>query len=93
MLAADRRMGIVSILVACGHATTRELAQEFGVSRRTIMHDISHLSYGFSDRHNGLHRLALSLINTSISSDTSEPSFIFWQFPDSHLYTFFFCSL
>lgn len=29
-----------------GHATTRELAQEFGVSRRTIMHDISHLSYG-----------------------------------------------
>lgn len=47
MLAADRRMGIVSILVACGHATTRELAQEFGVSRRTIMHDISHLSYGY----------------------------------------------
>lgn len=37
MPAADRRMGIVSILVACGHATTRELAQEFGVSRRTII--------------------------------------------------------
>ena len=39
MLAADRRMGIVSILVACGHATARELAQEFGVSRRMIMHE------------------------------------------------------
>lgn len=33
MLAADRRMGIVSIHVACGHATTRELAQEFGAAR------------------------------------------------------------
>lgn len=37
MLAADRRMGIVSILVACGHATTRELVQEFGVTRMTVI--------------------------------------------------------
>lgn len=47
MLAADRRMEIVSILVVSGHVTMRELAQEFGVSRRTIMHDISRLTYGY----------------------------------------------
>lgn len=47
MTAADRRMEIVSILAVCGHTTTRELAQEFGVSRRTIMHDISLLSHGY----------------------------------------------
>ena len=48
MTAADRRMEIISILVVSGHATTQELAQELGVSRRTIMHDVSVLSYGYS---------------------------------------------
>lgn len=47
MTATDRRMEIISILVVSGHATTQELAQELGVSRRTIMHDVSVLSYGF----------------------------------------------
>lgn len=47
MTAADRRMEIISILVVSGHATTKELAQELGVTRRTIMHDISVLSYGY----------------------------------------------
>lgn len=47
MTAADRRMEIISILVGSGHATTKELAQELGVTRRTIMHDISVLSYGY----------------------------------------------
>lgn len=47
MTAADRRMEIISILVVSGHATTQELAQELGVSRRTKMHDVSVLSYGF----------------------------------------------
>lgn len=47
MTAADRRMEIISILVVSGHATSRELAQEFGVTRRTILHDVSALSYGY----------------------------------------------
>lgn len=47
MTATDRRMEIISIFVVSGHATTQELAQELGVSRRTIMHDVSVLSYGF----------------------------------------------
>ena len=47
MTAADRRMEIISILVVSGHATTKELAQELGVTRRTIMNDISVLSYGY----------------------------------------------
>lgn len=47
MTTVDRRMEIVSILVVCGHTTTRELAQELGVTRRTIIHDISVLSYGY----------------------------------------------
>lgn len=32
MTAADRRMEIISILVVSGHVTSRELAQEFGVT-------------------------------------------------------------
>ncbi len=40
MTATDRRMEIIIILVVSGHATTQELAQELGVSRRTIMHDV-----------------------------------------------------
>ena len=47
MTAADRRMEIISILVVSGHITVRELAQEFGVSRRTILNDIMALSYGY----------------------------------------------
>ena len=48
MTATDRRMEIISILVVSGHATAKELAQEFGVTRRTILRDISALSYGYS---------------------------------------------
>lgn len=48
MTAADRRMEIISILVVSGHVTSRELAQEFGVTRRTILHDVAALSYGYS---------------------------------------------
>lgn len=47
MTVADRRMEIISILVVSGHITVRELAQEFGVSRRTILNDIVALSYGY----------------------------------------------
>ena len=47
MTAADRRMEIISILVVSGHITVRELAQEFDVSRRTILNDIVALSYGY----------------------------------------------
>ena len=47
MTAADRRMEIISILVVSGHITVRELAQKFGVSRRTILNDIVALSYGY----------------------------------------------
>ena len=47
MTATYRRMEIVSILVVSGHVTARELAQEFGVSRRTILNDVVVLSYGY----------------------------------------------
>ena len=47
MTATDRRLEIISILVVSGHATSKELAQEFGVTRRTILHDVSVLSYGY----------------------------------------------
>ncbi len=47
MTAADRRMEIISILVVSGHVTLRELAQEFDVTRRTILHDVVALSYGY----------------------------------------------
>jgi len=47
MTVADRRMEVISILVVSGHATAKELAQEFGVTRRTILHDVSVLSYGY----------------------------------------------
>ena len=46
MTATDRRMEIISILVVSGHATAKELAQEFGVTRRTILRDLAALSYG-----------------------------------------------
>ncbi len=47
MTVADRRMEIISILVVSGHVTSRELAQEFDVTRRTILHDVAVLSYGY----------------------------------------------
>ena len=47
MNATDRRMEIISILVVSGHVTAGELAQEFGVTRRTILHDVAVLSYGY----------------------------------------------
>ena len=40
-------MEIISIFVVSGHAISREQAQEFGVTRRTILHDVSVLSYGY----------------------------------------------
>ncbi len=47
MTTADRRMEIISILVVSGHTTSRELAQKLNVSSRTILHDVSVLSYGY----------------------------------------------
>ena len=47
MTAADRRLEIISILVVSGHVTAGELAQEFGVTRRTILNDVSALTYGY----------------------------------------------
>ena len=47
MTAADRRLEIISILVVSGHTTAGELAQEFGVARRTILHDVAVLTYGY----------------------------------------------
>lgn len=47
MTLADRRTEIISILMFRRHITERELAEELGVTRRTIGHDISVLSYGF----------------------------------------------
>lgn len=40
MNTADRRMEIINILIVRRHTTTRELAEEFGVTTRTIRHDI-----------------------------------------------------
>ena len=42
-----RRMEIISILSARGHATMAELAWELEVSRRTIMNDIISLSFDY----------------------------------------------
>ena len=44
---AHRRMEIISILSAKGHITSRELAWEFDVSSRTILHDIAVLSFDY----------------------------------------------
>ncbi len=44
---AHRRMEIISILSAKRHITARELAWEFGVDRRTILHDIAILSFDY----------------------------------------------
>ena len=42
-----RRKKIISILVVSGHITSMELVQEFSVTRRTILHDITTLSNGY----------------------------------------------
>ena len=47
MDSAHRRMEIISILSARGHATMRELAWELDVTRRTIMNDIIALSFDY----------------------------------------------
>lgn len=47
MNATDRRMEIISILVVSGNVTAGELAQEFGVTRRTILNDVVALTYGY----------------------------------------------
>ena len=47
MGSAHRRMEIISILSARGHATMRELAWELDVTRRTIMNDIIALSFDY----------------------------------------------
>ena len=47
MDAAHRRMEIISILAARGHATMGELAWELDVSRRTIMNDVMLLSFDY----------------------------------------------
>ena len=40
----NRRMEIINILIIRRHITTNELAQELGVSTRTIQYDIQALS-------------------------------------------------
>ena len=47
MDAAHRRMEIISILAARGHATMGELAWELDVDRRTIMNDVMLLSFDY----------------------------------------------
>ena len=47
MNTTDRRMEIINILVVRRHTTARELAEEFGVTTRTIRNDIQALSQGF----------------------------------------------
>lgn len=47
MNTADRRIEIISILTVRRRTTAKELAEEFGVSTRTIQNDIQALSPGF----------------------------------------------
>ena len=47
MNTTDRRMEIINILVVRRHTTARELADEFGVTTRTIRNDIQALSPNF----------------------------------------------
>ena len=47
MNTADRRVEIISILLAKRHITAKELAVEFNVTVRTIHNDIQALSFGF----------------------------------------------
>lgn len=43
----DRRMGIINILIVRRRTTAKELAEEFGVTTRTIRNDIQALSSGY----------------------------------------------
>ena len=47
MNATDRRTEIMNILIVRRHTTARELAEELGVTIRTIQRDIQALSPGF----------------------------------------------
>lgn len=47
MNAADRRIEIISVLIARRRVTAKELADEFGVTVRTIQNDVQALSLGF----------------------------------------------
>ena len=47
MNTVHRRTEIINILIIRRHTTANELAQEFGVSIRTIQYDIQALSLGF----------------------------------------------
>ena len=47
MNTTDRRMEIVNILIVRRRTTANELAEEFGVTTRTIRNDIQALSPGF----------------------------------------------
>lgn len=47
MNAAERRMEIISILTVRRQITAKELAEEFGVTVRTIQNDIQALSPGY----------------------------------------------
>ena len=47
MGSVDRRMEIISILIARRQTTAKELAEEFGVTVRTIHNDIQALSPGY----------------------------------------------
>ena len=47
MNAADRRMEIINILIIRHRITAHELAEEFGVTTRTIQNDIQALSPGY----------------------------------------------
>ena len=47
MNTTDRRMEIINILVVRRRTIVRELADEFGVTTRTIRNDIQALSQGF----------------------------------------------
>ena len=53
MNAEDRRMEIISILIA-RQTTAKELAEEFGVIVRTIHNDIQALSPGYITRQKSL---------------------------------------
>ena len=47
MNAVDRRMEIINILIIRHRITAQELAEEFGVTTRTIQNDIQALSPGY----------------------------------------------
>ena len=44
---SERRLNIIKILYQRGQETTANLAQEFGVTSRTIRNDIDHLSLSY----------------------------------------------